>query len=228
MLGKMPFTERLRLGVITQSFNTPVNYIPGRHIHGGYDIANPAAPQIRPFVAGTVSEINGSRNDRTGWGLSVVMIDGQGNRHRYAHLDRLESWVTPGASVSLGQVFAVMGTSGHSSGVHLHYEVTTPTGQLIDPATNEIQITNDEGRRTNSQDGPGTARADIALRLTLPSPAVRGMRDALATYDRDKSESELLELLSQAIAADRGAGALGRVDPRRMIAKEATMPSFWW
>lgn len=129
------------IGNITQNFSNPVNYMKGRSIHGGYDIAKlPAGKPITAYRAGVVVSIEGSADSTVGWGLNVVLQDENGNRHRYAHLSSVGG-LQVGDYVKEGQVFCFMGRSGNvygPTGVHLHYEVKTPSGALIDPATNDL------------------------------------------------------------------------------------------
>ncbi|MGI9510575.1 MAG: M23 family metallopeptidase, partial [Geminicoccaceae bacterium] len=50
----------------------------------------------------------------------------------YAHLERFELGLTPGMWVKKGQVIGYIGTTGRSSGPHLHYEVLL-NGEHVDP-----------------------------------------------------------------------------------------------
>jgi murein DD-endopeptidase MepM/ murein hydrolase activator NlpD len=65
-----------------------------------------------------------------GWGLLVSIDHGSGVRTLYAHLSRID--VKLGQRVAAGQPIAVVGTTGHSTGPHLHFEVRL-RGAAVDP-----------------------------------------------------------------------------------------------
>jgi murein DD-endopeptidase MepM/ murein hydrolase activator NlpD len=125
-----------QLGTITQGFDTPVSYMVGRTIHGGYDIANKLNTAISAYIGGTVTTVEGDSGSTTEWGLSVIITDANGYQHRYAHLNSLEPWVAKGSKIASGQVFAYMGHSGNvfgTTGIHLHFEIKDANGTLFDP-----------------------------------------------------------------------------------------------
>jgi len=105
-------------GAITQY---PVWY------HMALDIANPGAPAILAADSGTVT-FAGCLS--WGYGCHVVIDHGNGYQTLYAHLSRYN--VKVGQQVSQGQVIGVMGSSGRSTGTHLHFEIRQ-NGQLLNP-----------------------------------------------------------------------------------------------
>jgi murein DD-endopeptidase MepM/ murein hydrolase activator NlpD len=68
-----------------------------------------------------------------GYGLSVIIDHGNGLFSRYAHLSSTS--VGAGESVSAGQVIGVSGTTGNSTGEHLHFEIRSGSvyGTVLDP-----------------------------------------------------------------------------------------------
>lgn len=97
-------------GVITQYF---------AWYHPGDDIANNAAPPITASDGGVVTVAGWP--DNYGYGNRVVVDHGNGYQTLYAHLSNI--YVTPGQTVSRGQVIGQMGTTGRSTGIHLHFEI---------------------------------------------------------------------------------------------------------
>lgn len=96
-------------GIITQY---PVWY------HNAVDIANPSAPGIGAADSGTVEDV---QYLRYGYGYHVIVDHGDGLVTLYAHLS--EIYVKPGDKLARGQVLGRMGSTGRSSGTHLHFEV---------------------------------------------------------------------------------------------------------
>lgn len=87
--------------------------------HKGIDIANRASPDILAADAGTV--IVAGWPDSYGYGNRVIIDHGNGYRTLYGHLSRI--YVVPGQTVSRGSSIGKMGSTGRSTGIHLHFEV---------------------------------------------------------------------------------------------------------
>jgi murein DD-endopeptidase MepM/ murein hydrolase activator NlpD len=87
--------------------------------HNGVDIAPPCEAPIYAAAAGTVVRAGPS----TGYGNLIVVDHGGGTVTRYAHMFNDDVLVAVGQSVSAGQQIARVGTSGDSTGCHLHFEV---------------------------------------------------------------------------------------------------------
>jgi len=97
-----------------------------RAFHSGLDFAAEKGTAIHAAAGGTVVSA-GFRSDY-GW---VVEIDhGNGLRTRYAHASRL--LVKAGDVVAPGETIAAVGTTGRSTGPHLHFEVLR-SGEATDP-----------------------------------------------------------------------------------------------
>lgn len=94
---------------------------PGMHM--GVDIAGPSGTPLVAFTSGTLVD----KGVDGGYGNYVVWTDDKGIEHFYAHL-REPSSITKGSSLSKGQVIGLMGSTGRSSGPHLHWETSTITG----------------------------------------------------------------------------------------------------
>jgi murein DD-endopeptidase MepM/ murein hydrolase activator NlpD len=98
-------------------------------MHQGLDFAMPAGTPIRAVGAGTVSAAGWTYR---GYGISVVIDHGHGYLTHYAHASKV--FVRPGQKVKAGQVIALEGSTGHSTGPHLHFEVHRGMWHQFDPA----------------------------------------------------------------------------------------------
>ena len=89
----------------------------GRH-HDGIDIAAPSGSGVRAAKAGKVIY---SGSGLRGYGNMIVLNHGGGFRTVYAH--NKKNLVTRGDYVRQGQMIALIGSTGRSSGPHVHFEV---------------------------------------------------------------------------------------------------------
>jgi murein DD-endopeptidase MepM/ murein hydrolase activator NlpD len=96
-------------GVITQRFSW---------YHPGIDIANNAEPLD---VAADSGRVEFAGWDSTGYGNMVLIDHGNGYKTRYGHLSQI--MVLSGQSVARGAVIGRMGSTGHSTGPHTHFEI---------------------------------------------------------------------------------------------------------
>lgn len=103
-------------GVITQYF---------AWYHPGVDIANNAAPAVLAADSGTVAYAGW---DGSGYGNKIMISHGNGYTTLYGHLSRI--YVGVGQGVTRGAAIGQMGSSGRSTGTHLHFEIYTPGGRV--------------------------------------------------------------------------------------------------
>lgn len=87
--------------------------------HPGIDMSNRAAPPVSASDGGTV--IVAGWPDNYGYGNRVVIDHGNGYQSLYAHLSNV--YVSAGQRVSKGQSIGQMGSTGRSTGTHLHLEL---------------------------------------------------------------------------------------------------------
>jgi murein DD-endopeptidase MepM/ murein hydrolase activator NlpD len=105
-------------GSTTSTFGYRTSPFTGlREFHKGYDISADEGTPIAATANGTVShtEYNGSL------GNTIVVSHGHGMVTKYAHASKILK--TPGTFVKRGEVIALIGNTGRSTGSHLHYEV---------------------------------------------------------------------------------------------------------
>jgi murein DD-endopeptidase MepM/ murein hydrolase activator NlpD len=114
-------------GVVTSKFGKRSDPFHGKsRNHKGLDIAAPRGTPIQSIRPGTVV----SAGDRGGYGNVVVLDHGDGTTSLYAHCDELK--VAKGDKVGRGDVIATVGSTGRSTGPHLHLEVHR-NGAAVDP-----------------------------------------------------------------------------------------------
>ncbi|RLC35466.1 hypothetical protein DRH14_00925 [Candidatus Shapirobacteria bacterium] len=94
--------------------------------HRAVDIANKNSPPIVAAQSGTVIR----RGWGGGYGNYVVIDHGNGYKTLYAHMKTGTFAVTLGQKVNQGQKLGIMGTTGRSTGIHLHFEIIGPNGKL--------------------------------------------------------------------------------------------------
>lgn len=101
-----------------------------RKMHTGIDLT---APRYTPIVAagnGVVERADWS----SGYGRRTVIRHANGYKTTYSHQQGFADGVEPGARVRQGQVIGYIGSSGLSTGPHLHYEVSV-NGNYVNPMT---------------------------------------------------------------------------------------------
>lgn len=114
-------------GRISSHFGERSDPFTGRiSFHSGLDIAAPRGTEIYAAADGTVETVTRHQ----GYGNKIIIDHENEYRTLYAHLHTMA--VESGDEVQKGDVIGGMGTTGRSTGVHLHYEVFRK-GELVDP-----------------------------------------------------------------------------------------------
>jgi len=103
-------------GVMTLEFGVP--HLPYQILHTGIDIANNKGTNITPFMGGTVTY---AAETKTGYGKHIIIDHGNNVTSLYGHLDKI--LVYKGQVVTTDQVIGLMGTTGWSTGNHLHFQI---------------------------------------------------------------------------------------------------------
>lgn len=128
--GLKPFTGRFSRpvsGRITSGYgmrNHPI--LRRRRLHAGVDFASPSGTPIRAAADGVVIAASYTR----GYGNMVVLDHGGGISTLYGHCSRL--YVSGGQRVKRGQTIGAVGSTGLSTGPHLHFEVRV-NGRPVNP-----------------------------------------------------------------------------------------------
>lgn len=105
-------------GYQTRGFGMKYDPFTGyKRFHGGLDIANKTGTMIYASADGVV-KVTGRAEDL---GKYIIIDHGYGYMTKYGHLNTIK--VNRGQKVRRGDVIALMGSTGYSTGPHLHYEV---------------------------------------------------------------------------------------------------------
>ena len=104
---------------MTSSFGRRLDpFNKGRRMHMGIDLAGRVG--LKVFATGD-GVVIAAENSRNGYGKEVIINHGFGYLSRYAHLNKIS--VNRGQKVKRGQFIGNLGSTGRSTGPHLHYEV---------------------------------------------------------------------------------------------------------
>ncbi|MEA3051123.1 MAG: hypothetical protein QOG72_26 [Sphingomonadales bacterium] len=125
-------------------------------MHAGIDLAGPIGTPIYATADGIVGR---SEWNSGGYGNLVELDHGHGIQTRYGHLSK--SLVTAGQHVKRGDMIALMGSTGRSTGSHLHYEV-----RIDGKAVNPVPFLQSTGYLQSVQQ-----RAAAATRIAIGGPA---------------------------------------------------------
>jgi murein DD-endopeptidase MepM/ murein hydrolase activator NlpD len=116
-------------GFISSGFGERQDPFSGHEaFHRGIDFAGAAGSQVVAVATGVVTWAG----QRSGYGSLVEVNHGNGYITRYAHNQR--TLVTVGQTVTRGEAIALMGSTGRSTGPHVHFEVLK-NGRQINPAS---------------------------------------------------------------------------------------------
>ena len=122
-----PEGRPVKQGFISSYYGSRTDPINGNFaFHRGIDFAGSTGDVVVAVAAGVVSY----SGVRSGYGNVVEVTHGNGYTTRYAHNSR--NLVAVGTMVTRGEMLAAMGSTGHSTGPHVHFEVLR-NGAAIDP-----------------------------------------------------------------------------------------------
>jgi murein DD-endopeptidase MepM/ murein hydrolase activator NlpD len=125
LIWPLPISTTAR---ITSPFGRRRDPVSGmQRFHGGIDLDGVTGDPIYAAGAGKIV----FSGERSGYGLLVIVDHGKGLNSYYGHCSRLLR--SRGEAVDRGTVIALIGSTGRSTGSHLHFE-TRKHGQPFDPA----------------------------------------------------------------------------------------------
>ena len=110
------------------------------NVHKGWDLASTEKTEVKSVCDGTITKVafpytENLTNVNGGLGNNIILkcnVDGNIYNVIYGHLYPSSALVNVNDSVTKGQVIARVGTTGYSTGNHLHYEVQNENGVNID------------------------------------------------------------------------------------------------
>jgi len=124
----IPSAEPVKGAAFTSSYGVRSDPFRGtRAMHAGIDLAGPIGTPIYATADGIIGR---SEYNSGGYGNLIEINHGRGIQTRYGHLSR--SLVSAGQHVKRGDMIAMMGSTGRSTGSHLHYEVRID-GKAVNP-----------------------------------------------------------------------------------------------
>ena len=127
--ARLPLAKPIAGAVVTSRYGARLDPFLGRPaLHTGIDFKAARGYPARSTAAGTVV----SAGYAGGYGKMVEIDHGNGVTTRYAHLSRV--LVEVGQAVPLGAILGQAGSTGRSTGPHLHYEIRVD-GKAVDPMT---------------------------------------------------------------------------------------------
>lgn len=205
-------------GVVTQ-FKSPIpgarvssHFNPGRvhpvhgtvRAHRGVDFAVPIGTPIAAPYPGTITT---ARMDASGFGGFVVVDHGNGVQSWYGHLDGWPNNISVGSSVEQGDIIALSGNTGTSTGPHLHYEIRVD-GSPINPV-GRFGVSNLEASEQMLGQMLGTHRFDQHGTGQLDN---QGQRDPHIS-----SETIRRELITEGLSLERAMQRYRELEKLRFI-----------
>lgn len=138
----------------------------GHRMHSGIDIPGALGTSVMATGPGVVAFVGWAG----GYGNLIVIDHGNGLRTRYGHL--LRPLVSPGETVGTGSVIGLMGSTGRSTGSHLHYEIRVD-GAAMNPLASSYFARSDNWEIADIPMKPaierwqGWGRSEVASELPI-------------------------------------------------------------
>ena len=172
------------------------------HVHGGVDIGADAGTKIPSPVNGVV--VDNNRVSGSGYGNYIQIKDDKGNFHLFPHMD-VPSTLSEGTRVHVGDYVGTIGSTGNSTGPHLHYQ--------IDPPSNEGASSGGKHIDPGSYPGPTPSANQMAIDLGANKDLDRAIGgpnpgDELKTDYTDQL-NQVIQLLGAILAAIQATGGAG-------------------
>lgn len=172
--------------------------------HNGIDLG---APKGTPIYAPEDGVLGGNQTSKGG---NQLWVNGaSGYRFGFAHLDKYA--VQPGARVKKGQLIGYTGNSGIGTGAHLHFTVTDPRGQKIDPSRFTLQGGGQVAPQTPAGQFGSIDEALKHLQAQQPKGQYASIDEAIAAQQPVGNYGSIDEALS-ALQPTEQAGQFGSIE----------------
>ncbi|MCT4626430.1 M23 family metallopeptidase [Halodesulfovibrio sp.] len=166
--GKIKLVDNARLSSKFGYRNHPV--LKRRILHKGIDYAAPTGTPIHAAADGTIEFVG----RKGGYGKHIAMRHDKSTKTTYSHLHKYKKGLKSGAKVKAGDVIGYVGSTGRSTGPHLHFEVHK-NGKAVDPLKAELP-------RPSKLEGTELAEFKLSqVRMFLQVAKQRLMKSALAS-----------------------------------------------
>lgn len=160
--------------------------------HRGIDIAMPQGTKLDANISGKViasGKAGKDNNYHSSYGNIVVIQDANNLKHIYAHLEKAVAKI--GSTVEVGEQIGTIGSTGNSTGSHLHYEINKNNQTPIDPTNylNNAQsgtITSTTAVETTQQ-----AIDQAKSELTNVQNDILNQKELIAKIEKDIIDSQL-------------------------------------
>jgi murein DD-endopeptidase MepM/ murein hydrolase activator NlpD len=138
--------DPVRGGEISSGFGNRIHPITGDMLlHAGVDFRAPTGTPIRAAGSGLITDMK--YGDGYGWFIRIQ--HDRGFETVYAHMSAFAEGLTPGRTVMRGDTIGYVGSTGSSTGAHLHYEVLR-NGAYVNPMTLELPTGRDLSRNASA------------------------------------------------------------------------------
>lgn len=101
----------------------------GSYVHNGIDLAAPSGTPIKSVADGVVTRV---QSDNGGYGNWVEVKHSDGSTTRYAHMSAFGN-IKVGQEIGAGSVIGAVGSTGNSTGPHVHFEWRDANGRAVNP-----------------------------------------------------------------------------------------------
>lgn len=203
-LGNMPYSSK------TSSFGEDYIMSDGSHLwtpcHKGIDIAAGTGTEIYSPVDGTVSAVV-PESSGSGFGNYVTIIDDKKKYHHiFAHQSKFANGIGVGTKVKRGELVGYVGSTGYSTGPHLHYQIdaSSQNGSYINPNSFPFSIYDSSSTGDiNDTEHYETSNIDA-------SKGGRGVKDPLAIYKTLRQTMDESKVRAQRSKRDRASEAFNK------------------
>lgn len=168
------------------------------HKHHGVDIAKPAGSPVKTAVSGTVTKVA----YEPGYGNYVAVKNVDGKMTLYAHLE--SSNVKVGDKLGKGTLLGKVGSTGRSTGPHLHFEVSDSNGNRIDPVAYINNLNIPPASKATAMIATGNATVSTAKTATPNNQqmlrntgTVNGIAQQFQIYGAAKGQKKAEELIDE-------------------------------